>query len=76
SFKCWMMVMSGIEGGNYQQAGDIIKEQFEAMQKGDFSDEAIDKTKAVVKNQLLETIDKSYGTAEYLYQHAIVTTGE
>ncbi|MBU8573307.1 EF-P 5-aminopentanol modification-associated protein YfmF [Bacillus pumilus] len=76
SFKGLMMVMSGIEVGNYQQAVDIIKEQFEAMQKGDFSDEAIDQTKAVVKNQLLETIDTSYGTAEYLYQHAVVPTGE
>lgn len=76
SFKGLMMVMSGIEVGNYQQAVDIIKEQFDAMQKGDFSDEAIEQTKAVVKNQLLETIDTSYGTAEYLYQHAVVPTGE
>ena len=31
-----MMVMSGIEVGNYQQAVDIIKEQFDAMQKAIF----------------------------------------
>ncbi|MDM5297998.1 pitrilysin family protein [Bacillus pumilus] len=76
SFKGLMMVMSGIEVANYQQAVDIIQEQFEAMQKGDFTDEAIEQTKAVVKNQLLETIDTSYGTAEYLYQHAVIPTGE
>ncbi|WP_353855697.1 pitrilysin family protein [Bacillus sp. Bos-x628] len=76
SFKGLMMVMSGIEVANYHQAVDIIKEQFEAMQKGDFTDEAIEQTKAVVKNQLLETIDTPYGTAEYLYQHAVIPTGE
>ncbi|MFS0656262.1 EF-P 5-aminopentanol modification-associated protein YfmF [Bacillus sp. 179-C3.3 HS] len=76
SFKGLMMVMSGIEVANYEQAVEIIKEQFEAMQKGDFTDEAIEQTKAVVKNQLLETIDTSYGTAEYLYQQAVIPTGQ
>ncbi|MGE6631495.1 EF-P 5-aminopentanol modification-associated protein YfmF [Bacillus sp. NPDC077027] len=76
SFKGLMMVMSGIEVANYQKAVDIIKEQFDAMQKGDFTEEAIEQTKAVVKNQLLETIDTSHGTAEYLYQYAVSQSDE
>ena len=36
----------------------IIKEQMKAMTAGDFSEEEVSQTKAVIKNQLLETIDQ------------------
>lgn len=68
SFKGLLMVMSGIEVGNYQKAVDIIKEQFQEMKKGDFTEEAIDQTKAVIKNQILETLDTPYGLVEFIYQ--------
>ena len=40
------------------------------MQNGDFSEDDIAQTKAVIKNQVLETIDTAYGLAEFLYQQA------
>lgn len=70
SFKGLLMVMSGIEVKNYKQAVTIIEEQFQAMQNGDFSEDDIAQTKAVIKNQVLETIDTAYGLAEFLYQQA------
>ncbi|MEC1021642.1 EF-P 5-aminopentanol modification-associated protein YfmF [Bacillus paralicheniformis] len=74
SFKGLLMVMSGIEVGNYQKAVDIIKEQFQEMKKGSFTEEAIDQTKAVIKNQILETLDTPYGLVEFIYQQAAAQT--
>ena len=65
------MVMSGIDNKNYDQAVTIIKEQMEAMKTGDFTEEEIEQTKAVIKNQLLETIDTSRGIVEILYHNVV-----
>ncbi|MGR3763926.1 EF-P 5-aminopentanol modification-associated protein YfmF [Rossellomorea sp. NS-SX7] len=71
SHKGLMMVMSGIEFKNYDQAVGIINEQLEAMKNGDFTDGEIEQTKAVIKNQLLETVDTSRGLIEVLYHNAV-----
>lgn len=71
SHKGLLIVMSGIENENYKQAVDIIKEQFYAMKQGDFTEEELQQTKAVVKNQLLETIDVPRGLIEILYHNVI-----
>lgn len=71
SHKGLLIVMSGIENENYKQAVDIIKEQFAAMKQGDFTEEELQQTKAVVKNQLLETIDVPRGLIEILYHYVI-----
>ncbi|WP_413287272.1 EF-P 5-aminopentanol modification-associated protein YfmF [Bacillus mojavensis] len=70
SFKGLLMVMSGIEVKNYTQAVSIIAEQFQAMKNGEFSEEDISQTKAMIRNQVLETIDTAYGLSEFLYQQA------
>lgn len=71
SHKGLMMVMSGIDNKNYDQAVSIIKAQMEAMKNGDFSEEEIDQTKAMIKNQILETIDTARGAVEVLYHNVI-----
>lgn len=71
SHKGLMIVMSGIEQANYKQAVDIINEQFAAMQQGEFSEDDLQQTKAVVKNQLLETVDVTRGLVEILYHNVI-----
>lgn len=71
SHKGLMMVMSGIEFKNYDQAVGIINEQLEAMRNGDFTDGEVEQTKAVIKNQLLETVDTSRGLIEVLYHNAV-----
>lgn len=71
SHKGLLMVMSGIDSKNYEQAVDIIKEQMDAMRKGDFSEEEISQTKAVIKNQLLETMDTARGIIEILYHNVV-----
>jgi predicted Zn-dependent peptidase len=76
SHKGLLMVMSGIEFANYERAVTIIKEQLEAMKNGDFEEKDIEQTKAVIKNQLLETIDTSYGSVEVLYHNVISNINE
>lgn len=71
SHKGLMLVMSGIDNKNYEQAVSIIKEQIKAMNNGDFTEEEIIQTKAVIKNQLLETIDTSRGIVEILYHNVV-----
>ena len=71
SHKGLMLVMSGIDNSNYEQAVSIIKEQIQAMNNGDFTEDEISQTKAVIKNQLLETIDTSRGIVEILYHNVV-----
>jgi len=66
-----LMVMSGIEPGNYEKAVNIINEQMEAMKNGQFTDGEIEQTKAVIHNQLLETLDTPRGLVEVLYHNVV-----
>jgi predicted Zn-dependent peptidase len=74
SHKGLMMVMSGIDLKNFDQAVGIINEQMEAMKKGDFTDQELNQTKAVIRNQILETIDTSRGLTEILYHNVVAHT--
>ncbi|MED4904155.1 EF-P 5-aminopentanol modification-associated protein YfmF [Parageobacillus thermoglucosidasius] len=71
SHKGLLMVTSGIEPANYQKALQIIEKQMEAMKNGDITDEEIAQTKAVIRNQLLETIDTPRGLVEVLYHNVV-----
>jgi predicted Zn-dependent peptidase len=71
SHKGLMMVMSGIDMKNYDQAVNIIKDQLDAMKNGDFSEAEMEQTKAVIQNQMLETIDTARGLLEVLYHNVI-----
>lgn len=69
SHKGLLLVMSGIDFSNYEKAVKIIKEQMVEMQNGNFTDNEIAQTKAVIKNQILETIDTPRGLVEILYNN-------
>ena len=74
SHKGLMMVTSGIDLKNYDKAVGIIHEQMDAMKKGDFTDQELEQTKAVIQNQMLETIDTSRGLTEVLYHNVVAKT--
>lgn len=74
SHKGLMMVMSGIDQKNFDRTVAIIKEQMDAMNAGDFTDEELAQTKAVIKNQMLETIDTPRGLIEVLYHNVVAKT--
>ena len=53
SHKGLLMVMTGIETKNFDKALTIIKQQLQAMKNGDFNEEEMKQTKAVIQNQIL-----------------------
>lgn len=71
SHKGLLMVMCGIEPANYKKAVQIIHDQMKAMKQGDFTDEEMAQTKAVIRNQLLETLDTPRGLVEVLYHNVV-----
>lgn len=71
SHKGLLMIMSGIEFGNYEKCVTIIKEQLDHMKNGNISEDEMNQTKAVLKNQILETIDTANGLIEVLYQNVV-----
>ena len=71
SHKGLLMVMSGIDAKNYDQAVTIIKEQMQEMKQGSFTDGEIAQTKAVIHNQLLETVDTPRGLVEVMYHNEL-----
>ncbi|WP_458413840.1 EF-P 5-aminopentanol modification-associated protein YfmF [Schinkia sp. CFF1] len=71
SHKGLLMIMSGIESANYEKCVTIIKDQMEQMQNGNFTEDEIIQTKAVLKNQILETIDTPFGLIEVLYHNIV-----
>ncbi len=66
-----LLVFSGIEAGNYELARQIMTEQMDAMQKGDFTEDEIQSTKELIISQLKETLDSARGTIELFYQQVI-----
>lgn len=67
SHKGLLLIFSGIQTANFDKAVAIIKEQTEKMRAGDFSEQEFQQTKAMLKNQILETIDNARGIIEFFY---------
>lgn len=80
SHKGLLLVFSGIDPADYNQAKEIINEQMKKMKNGDFTEEELEETKGLVVNQLLETMDHPQGLIEILYHQVLsnkkISTGE
>ncbi|GIN15802.1 peptidase M16 [Shouchella clausii] len=74
SHKGVLMVMAGIEFNKFERAVAIIKEQAEAMKAGEFDEETIEQTKAMLINQMLEAIDTPRGFVELSYHEMVAGT--
>ncbi|SDX14832.1 Predicted Zn-dependent peptidase [Marininema mesophilum] len=72
SHKGILTIQSGIEIDKYQQAVDIIKEQFDIMRAGNISDSELSQTKAMLVNQLRERQDRSYDLIDAHY-HSVLS---
>lgn len=67
SHKGIMMIMSGIDVNNYNQAVEIIKQQMEAMRQGQISEEEFSQTRATLTNQYRELLDSARMMIEFTY---------
>ncbi|SDM65667.1 Predicted Zn-dependent peptidase [Fictibacillus solisalsi] len=71
SHKGIIFVMSGIETNNYEKTVKIINEQLEEVRNGNITDGELEQTKAMIRNQILETVDDSTGLVEVLYHEVV-----
>ncbi|WP_444684207.1 EF-P 5-aminopentanol modification-associated protein YfmF [Alkalicoccus luteus] len=72
SHKGLVIVMAGIETAQYDKALSIILQQLDDLKNGEFSEEDVAKSKAVLRNQLLETMDSPRGRVELEYHGALI----
>ncbi|MBW5444509.1 insulinase family protein [Cohnella sp. CFH 77786] len=73
--KGLMTIQSGIEIPNYDKAVRIILDQLAAMERGEFGDEDLGRTKAMLSNQLREIQDSAFERIGFDY-NAIVSGKE
>lgn len=64
-----VFVVSGIEAKNEEKALSLIKEQLAVMQAGDITDLELEQTKAMLTNQLKESLDSARGQIEIFDQY-------
>jgi len=55
-----LTIQSGIEIENYEKALGIIREQLDAMERGEISDLELSQTRAMIANQLTESQDSAF----------------
>ncbi|ALV22965.1 EF-P 5-aminopentanol modification-associated protein YfmF [Carnobacterium antarcticum] len=67
TFRGMMSVQTGIESKKVDQVKEIITMQLKEMQAGNFTDEALNQTKEMLKNQLLQSEDHSGAIIERMY---------
>ncbi|CDQ19681.1 Predicted Zn-dependent peptidase [Halobacillus karajensis] len=71
SHKGLLLVFSGVDPKDFDQAKSIILEQMDAMKQGDFTEKQVEETKEQVINQLQETMDNANGLIEVLYHQML-----
>lgn len=71
SHKGLLFIFSGIAPADYTKAREIIEQQMTAMRNGDFTEDEMNKTKELIINQLLETMDHPVGLVELFYQQVV-----
>ncbi|MGG2109904.1 pitrilysin family protein [Lysinibacillus pakistanensis] len=64
-----VFVVSGIEPKNEERALSLIKEQLAVMQAGEITDLELEQTKAMLTNQLKESLDSARGQIEIFDQY-------
>ena len=63
--------MAGIAPDQYEKAARIMKEQLEALKRGDITEDELTTTKYMLKNQILEQVDSARGAIEMNYQNVL-----
>lgn len=75
SFRGLMLVSAGIDEKKAEEVEGMILEELSDLQEGHFSDQAILLTKAMIKNELLQTLDHPDSIIANLYSNTL-TEGE
>ncbi|KAF0996726.1 EF-P 5-aminopentanol modification-associated protein YfmF [Geobacillus sp. TFV-3] len=71
SHKELLFLMAGIEIQNYEKTLHIINKQLESLKRGDFSKTDFQRTKTLIKSQLLGILDDPKGIVEMFYRNVV-----
>ncbi len=71
SYNGIMVIYSGIETKNYDQAYEIINEQINELKSGNISDIEFDQTKAMIANGMHESFDSQAGVTNFYFNGAV-----
>jgi predicted Zn-dependent peptidase len=66
-----LTLQSGIEVANYERAVKIIREQIEAMKAGEFAEEDLRRTQAMIVNQLRELQDSAFERISFDFSNVL-----
>lgn len=66
-----MTLQSGIEIKNYERASSIMQEQLAALRAGDFAESDLQKTKAMIVNQLREIQDSAFERISFDFSNVL-----
>jgi predicted Zn-dependent peptidase len=66
-----LTLQSGIEVANYERAVKIIREQIEVMKAGDFAEEDLRRTQAMIVNQLRELQDSAFERISFDFSNVL-----
>lgn len=66
-----LYIYSGVAAEDYEKARQIIEQQIEAVQSGEFTEAEIEETKGMIINQIIESMDDAQGLIELLYQNVL-----
>lgn len=66
-----LIVYSGVETAEYERAYNIIEEQFNELQNGNFTEDELENIKSLIISNIKETLDHPIGTIELLYQQVV-----
>lgn len=67
TFRGTLFVQSGIDQSQAKHVEETIEKQLTAMKKGEFTDEAIEQTKKMIKNGLYQSRDSAHAMIEMSY---------
>ncbi|WP_027084368.1 EF-P 5-aminopentanol modification-associated protein YfmF [Cohnella panacarvi] len=69
--KGLLTLQSGIEIKNFERASRIMQEQLEALKAGDFSETDVQRTKAMIVNQLRELQDSAFERISFDFSNVL-----
>jgi len=67
SFRGLVTVQTGIDSKDRTQVISLVEKQLESLEKGDFTENELQQTKVMLKNQFLLSLDSSRGLIETAY---------
>lgn len=71
TFRGTMVVQTGIDSKEVNKVNEIIAKQLKDMQQGDFSQEAFEQTKSMLKNSVVQSEDNPNAVIERIYANQL-----